>query len=54
MVHINIFYFSYTRYFPGDMLSFKKNILTLFHYLNLEYTKPDCYMESPVESLIEK
>lgn len=37
------------------MLSFIKNIcLTLIHYSNLEYTKPNCYMESPGESLMEK
>lgn len=34
---------------------FKKNLcLTLIHYLNLEYTKPNYYMESPGESLMEK
>lgn len=39
----------------GYMLPSQKNIcLTLIHYLNLDYTKPNCHMESPVESLMEK
>lgn len=37
------------------MLSFQKGMcLTSIHYLNLDYAKLNCYMESPVESLMEE